>query len=62
MSDDENNLPHGAPVDVDCTQDVLGIRPRPALDNSMATATSTLDLSSVTKALAWFELIPTRSV
>ena len=62
MSDDENNLPHGAPVDVDCTQDVWGIRSLPALDNSMATATSTLDLSIVTKALALLKLIPTSSV
>ena len=62
MSDDENNLPHGAPVDVDCTQDVWGIRSLPAIDNSMATETSTLDISSVTKPLAWLKLIPTRSV
>ena len=62
MSDDENNLPHGAPVDVDCTQDVWGIRSLPALDNSMATESSTLDMSSVTKPLAWLKLISTRSV
>ena len=62
MSDDENNLPHGAPVDVDCIQELRGIRSLPALDNSMATKTSTLDLSSVTKPLAWLKLISTASV
>ena len=52
MSDEENNMPHGAPVDIDCTQDVWGIGSLPVLDNSMATETSTLDLSSVTKPVS----------